>query len=318
MYITAEADTDTELGSITIGDVEIYAEGQSADACLTISASSANDMGEITIGDISISLANTADATSTATGCMYLCNVTNIDVGQGGQITIGNIDLNAADVTDDYLDSACVCAYVCITGNADVNVGDITVVGGYVNGNDTLMDNFDSLTSWLDISACGDINVGDIDYSDYEASATIDVSSFDSVGIITAAQKDTVIVDNGGQNFIYLGDGLDTVCLVDDQSTSYATGLDLDIIYNFNSDDDIIETSGSGTDESVSSTSLANYAAFVTAANNADTDIFARKLVGGDDWYVAVDQDGDDTIDFAFIIADPSGGNLTSANFGEY
>lgn len=299
-FLSAENDGNHSIGTITAGNIDLSAIGDGACACLSMSFDSSDANGLLTVGNIAINLdiGVTADASVTddAVACIDIAN-------EAGNLTVGNITLIAAEVTASYDATADVCACVTLEASTTagvLTVGNITVVGGYQNvGGDA--DNFAMLscagTSWLDL--VGDsITVGNIDYSGYEAAATIDVSAWDGAAIIKGAQDDTTITVNDGKNTIYLGDGSDTVNL-GANATGPTAAATIDVIYDFTAGDDVLDGDVSGTSFAYNS-NASSYDSFITAASNGflnlDYDVYAARV--GGDTYVAFNLDGDTDLDF--------------------
>ncbi len=299
-FISAENDGNHSIGAITAGNIDLDITGDGACACLSMSFDSSDANGLLTVGNIAINLdiGVTADASVTddAVACIDIAN-------EAGNLTVGNITLIAAEVTASYDATADVCACVTLEASTTagvLTVGNITVVGGYQNvGGDA--DNFAMLscagTSWLDL--VGDsITVGNIDYSGYEAAATIDVSAWDGAAIIKGAQDDTTITVNDGKNTIYLGDGSDTVNL-GANATGATAAATIDVIYNFEAGDDVLDGNVTGTDFAYNS-NASSYDSFIAAATNGMTnlnyDVYAARV--GGDTYVAFNTDGDTDLDF--------------------
>lgn len=299
-FISAENDDNHSIGTITAGDITMSVTGDGAAATLSMSYTSSDMTGLTTVGNISINMDIGVTADAVVTDDAYA----NIDIcTDAGDLKVGNITLVAAEVTASYDATADVCAEVTLeasTTSGSVTVGNITVVGGYANsGGDA--DNFRMLsgdsTSWLDL--VGDsITVGNIDYSGYEADATIDVSDWDGAAIIRGAQDDTDITVNDGKNTIYLGDGSDTVNLGANATGATAVAT-IDVIYNFDAGDDVL--AGGVTDSDFAYNSNAsNYDSFLNAATNGMTnlgyEVYAARV--GGDTYVAFNTDGDSDLDF--------------------
>ena len=145
--------------------------------------------------------------------------------------------------------------------------------------------------------------MGNIDYSDYESTATIDVSTWKGAGHIWAAQDDTTIYDNATQNIITLGDGSDYVYLTNTATTDETNAAAIDQIIDFTHGDDQIQIDLNAADFAFKTAGLTDYASFLTWATAAlaDNTALADVAVGvfGGNSYVAVDVDGGGTLDFA-------------------
>lgn len=318
-----------DVGDIKIGDLTLMASGESADVNVSVSVNSDTGViGLVELGNIDITVANTEDAYSSAS--------VSVDVYADGDLKVGDITLvqgdmagwgpnstdgywyniydsdgddigDAYDVTEEWSAADMYANVSLSSGYGDLVIGDITVSGGYKvatpqdeNQSVDYNDNFDSLESWMDLYADGTITVGDINYSGYERAAYLDVEGYLGAKNITAAQDDTYIVDNKGQNTINLGAGNDTVQLVN-ENTGKATAAAVDVIVNFNGAKDTINLEFDWSDFAVNATDAGTYANFLVDAETADKDIYAGKV--GNDYYVAFDKDGGNAVDFVIKLA---------------
>jgi hypothetical protein len=319
--VTAEVD----IGQVQVGDIDISVTGgkgavdvaSDTDAQwgqVDIYVCAGDTLAGLTVGDISVTLANNPSASADVDGWLTI-------EADGGALTVGDISISAIEMTAGAAkfvsEAAEVRAVNFVSGTAEgfylygdkgVTVGDITVVGGYLgysgtaDKTGTVLDNFGTLTTLLNISkTSGDITVGDVDYSGYEAAASIDVSTWKGAANIMAAQDDTVIKDNVTKNVITLGDGDDSVYLLEGATTDESSEANIDEIINFEHGVDRIyidTTSGAAT--SVSKTSgLATYADFLAwaaTATGAGNDL-AIGIVGSNT-YVAIDKDNGSAVDF--------------------
>lgn len=308
------------IGDITFGDLNLMASGSSADVDFDVYVDSDTGViGMVTLGNIDILVANTEEATEEAR--------VSVTVDADGDLTVGDISLTQGDMTDwggnytttssgDISSRADMWAHVDLSAwNGDLVVGDITVTGGYVTteSGDT-NDNYSYIGSqnneWLELYAYnGTITVGDIDYSGYERAATIDVSDWLGAANIKASQGGSTIMDNDGQNTITLGDGADTVVLGNGNSGK-ATAADADVIIGFDSAEDVIDLDIAGSDFAIDSSGT-TYANFLSAAEGANKDIYAAKV--GSDYYVAIDTDNGDGVDFVIKLVGVS--TVSSADF---
>ena len=292
-FISAENNDNNDIGVITVGDVFVAASGDSAFASLSMSFTSADNIGLATVGNVAIDLATTDAALTAASARFYF-------ESDAGDVTIGDISLTAAPVTTaDYVATAIMNAYVYLTADTTdgiLTVGDISVVGGLENSA-TVADNFGNLTGWLNLS--GDtINIGNIDYSGYEAAATIDLTGSKGAAVILAAQDDTDITLNGSQNAVTLDGGDDNVTVA--KNTTGATAqATIDSITGFTSGSDTITVDLAASDFAFGGTA-ASYDAFLAAATsgsqNNGYEIYAAKV--GSDTFVAFNASGDYNIDF--------------------
>ena len=106
-------------------------------------------------------------------------------------------------------------------------MGNVTVSGG-----DGEIDNFATLTSWLSLTAGGDITIGNVDYSDYGTGAMIDVSGSSRARRRSSVRMTTIpITDNIGANAVTGGDGADIFNFLD-ANTGMALGS-IDQILDF-------------------------------------------------------------------------------------
>ncbi len=286
-----------DIGDVVIGNIAVSASGEDAAASALFYFSDTGDsVNSVTLGNIALNLANTADALTDAE--------LDVQIYACGDVTIGNISLVQGAVTDDFVATAGVDASVTVDVTGDITIGNISVVGGFVNSTSAQLDDFNSLTGWLSLTAGGDITIGDVDYSGYELDATIDVSGFEGAAHVKAAQGDTTITLNDTKNIVTLYDGDDVVNVdVSTAKEDFSVAANVDEIIGFTTlKDDIGITGANGTDFAFV-TSNATYAAFLTAAEDAifndGTDIYARKV--GSDVYVAVNASGGDD-EIAYVI----------------
>lgn len=310
------------IGTVTFGNVDLNAAGDSAWAGASIWLDDTGDtVGLATVGDITLTASNTKAA------------ITGADVGftmdSNGSVTVGDIAVAAGAATASFATAATVDFYLNINTGNNLTVGNITVTGGSRNdgiddiaGNadDALLDNLDVLTTWLGLTetGSGSITIGNVDYSGYETSATINVSGFKGAANITAAQGDTVITDNKSKNVITLDSGDDTVNMSAITSTTDKTSATaIDEIISFTSGKDLIsiDTTAGVSDFAFVTSAAADYASFLTAANaamtNDGTDIYARKV--GADMYVAIESNADGLVDFVVKLSGVS--TVTAADF---
>lgn len=289
------------IGTVTFGDVNLTAAGDGAWAGASIWLSDTGDaVGLATVGDITLNGSNTKAATQGA------------DVGftmdSNGSITVGDITVAAGAAAATFANAATVDFYVDIVTGNNLTVGNIMVTGGSINSNTVSMDNLADLTTWLALSetGSGSITIGNVDYSGYNAAATINVSGFKGAAVITAAQDDTFITLNTTKNVVNLDSGSDTVDVLTG-GTLKATVDVIDVINSFTSGSDLIriDTSAGQTDFAYVSSASADYAAFLASAGSAmsidGTDFYARKV--GADLYLAVDQDNGGAVDFVIKLA---------------
>lgn len=296
------------IGTVTFGNIDLTAAGHNAWAGAFIYLSDTGDtVGLATVGDITLNGSNTILATRGAD--------VSFTMYSNGSIKVGDIAVAAGAVTALFVDSATVEFDLDIGTGNNLTVGNITVTGGFVNdpdgipdnGDELVLDNLGVLTNWMNLyeTGSGSITVGNVDYSGYEAAATIDVSAFETVGTITAAQDDTnITLNTSTKNVVILGAGDDTVD-VGTGGTLKLTAAVIDVINNFTTGSDVIEIDTTGDfDFDFVSLAAANYAAFLVAADAAmsgGTDIYVGKV--GSDLYLAVDQDTGGAVDFVIKLA---------------
>lgn len=320
----ADADFDLEIGNdgtldienigdIKVGNLDLMASGSSAEVDVFIYADTDSGViGTMTLGNIDILVANTEEADTAAT--------VSVTVDAYGDLTVGDITLTQGDMTDwgtndttGEDNDADMNAYVDLDSwNGDLVVGDITVTGGYLTASSDANDNYDYVgvdnSGWLELYADGTITVGDIDYSGYERAATIEVDTWLGAANIKASQGGSTITDNATKNTITLGDGADTVILLN--GNSGLTAEDADVIIDFDSAEDLIDLNLSGSEFEVDSSGT-TFADFLSDAQGADKDIYAAKV--GSDYYVAIDTDGGDAVDFVIKLVGVS--NVSSSDF---
>ncbi len=312
-YETSATVDIENIGDIKVGNLVLMASGSSADVDVDIYANTDTGViGTMTLGNIDILVANTEEADTAAK--------VSVTVDAYGDLTVGDITLEQGDMTDwgtnetgDGDNDADMFAYVDLDSwNGDLIVGDITVTGGYLTESDDSNDNYDYVgvdnSGWLELYADGTITVGDIDYSGYERAATIEVDTWLGAANIKASQGGSTITDNATKNTITLGDGADTVILLN--GNSGLTAADADVIIDFDSAEDLIDLNLSGSEFEVDSSGT-TFADFLSDAQGADKDIYAAKV--GSDYYVAIDTDGGDAVDFVIKLVGVS--NVSSSDF---
>jgi hypothetical protein len=147
-----------------------------------------------------------SDAATAATGALHV--VTNGK--SGGDITIGNISVGSSGIVTTKTAAANM-ANVHVTATStdgNVTVGNVTVTGGVIDKALNQVDNLEALTSWLKLTAGGDITIGNVDYSGYagagKAANLIDVSGFAGAAVIKGSTGGSTITDNDGTNAITL------------------------------------------------------------------------------------------------------------------
>jgi hypothetical protein len=313
-WIDIDVTADQDMGAVTVGDVTIAESGGKTGtsnwAGISMCFSAGDQMGAVTVGDVTMTLSNAVSATVDAVGYFTL----DVYGSSGGNTTVGDITVSAAEVasgTAGYVfDTATVSADFNIYSDGNLVIGDITVAdGGYegysstLDATATVLDNFGTLTTWLDLSVAAGktITVGAVDYSGYQGAATIDVSAWKGAGVINAAQDDTTITDNKTKNVITLAGGDDLVILNAGATTDESAEANIDQIIAFTHGKDMIQidnTTGGASTFAFKTTGLADYTAFLAWAQGAvSTDDIAVGIAGGNT-YVAIDNDGGGTVDF--------------------
>jgi len=292
---------DNTIGPVTVGNVSLVAKAGEFSSATAYAAFCLTDTGDSvglsTVGNITLNATLAASATQSADA-----EVT-FDFYSNGDIKVGNIVAVAGAVTDNMDNSASMNFTVSLSStDGNVTVGNITVSGGQENSTSALLDDLDVLTSWLGLTAGGDITVGNIDYRGYANDATIDVSDWEGAAVIYAAQGDTYIYDNLTKNTIYLGAGDDTVEMVSAGVTINKNDVTkIDEIIGFSSGNDVIDfdTTFGDNDFVFVSGFTGSYADFLADAadsmDNDGTDVFAAKV--GNSVYVAVDDNNNGTVD---------------------
>jgi hypothetical protein len=317
------------VGQITLGDITLSGTNENvaaaqdtgddwAGAGVYISADQGATVAGLAIGDIDITLTNSVDdSTAFATASAYNVVYGSLYADLDADVSVGNISIaTVLDSTVDVeSDGLLFCAVVDLDADGgDITIGDITVSGGASDTASNALDNLATLSSWLVLTTTGDITVGDIDYSGYDAAASIDVSGYAGAANIMASAGGTVITVNTTQNMITLGAGDDTVVYADDEDSG-TTYADIDMISGFDAGDDTIDLSfATGTTVEVAG-AVADYATFLTLAANAvdflDAAVFAMN--DGDNTYVAVDSNDDQTIDFVIQLT-----GVTTVTAGDF
>jgi hypothetical protein len=325
--IGTNATTDDSVGTVTIGDITLTAKSANTAANLDATADvaeagvdiEADYTGAVLVGDISLTLTNSINAANTnATKALDVAAAYVTISADEATLTVGDISVSAINNTASTVsieDSANdkmfdVAVSLDASGQALV-VGDITVSGGSEDTADTVLDNLANLTGWLTLSGSS-ITVGDVDFSGYDAAATIDVSAWKGAAEITASAGGSEITVNKYKNTITLGAGADTVVWEENESrTAGATKVaELDVVIGFkHGTDDIDLTFATGATKAGGDT-WGNYDQFLAAAQAADEDAFIG--IVGDDTYIAVDGDNGNAVDFVIKLAGVT--NVTTAD----
>ncbi|NDB69884.1 MAG: hypothetical protein EB015_18165, partial [Methylocystaceae bacterium] len=166
----------------------------------------------------------------------------------------------------------------------------------------------DTNTSFIAISAGGDITIGDVDFSGYSNSATIDVSwtDYGAANIIGSSQDD-IITGNSDDNVITGGDGVDTIDLSDGGTDTIVTNAgdsgtttgNVDEITGFTTGDDLLDfnlVAGSAQNTVFDGSNYASLALFKAAANDALNSTVKYFIADdGTDTWVAVNRGSGDS-----------------------
>lgn len=287
-----DASSADTVGTTTIGNVTLTANGESASADFSVSLTADVSVGKLTVGDFDVSI---------DPGAKKAGNSVEVDIYSYGDIELGDITVNAA--TPGATDNAMTYTvdFDISSTAGDVTIGNITVIGGGYQEQSKasgLADNLDTLTSWLDLSAGGDITIGNVDYSAYQAEATIDVSGFKGAAEIKGGVKADTITDNSGTNSIWGGAGADEFNFV---TTNTGKTLEtMDKIMDFsNSQGDKLFFGALTVDASnYTEATATSFADFVTGSNAADKAVYVGLITGVNGLVVAVDHNTDGTVDF--------------------
>jgi len=300
------------VGVLEVGDVNLTANGKSAYAGMYISSDYMERNAGIVVGDLNMVVNNVVDTATTNTATVSL-SIDNYE----GSITIGDINLSTAflDAKDN---KSFVAAYVNLDasdedgdGNtANITIGDITVSGG-----DGIIDNFATLTGWLQLSADDDITIGTINYSGYGADADLDISGFTTVtAVIGSANDDTITVGKQTATQLTGGAGADTFVI--DTTYDAKTLATIHKILDFsNAQGDMIDAGITPPDATeYGEGSYANFDAFLTSADAANKHIYVGLV--GSDGFVAIDNNGDNTVDSVIMLVGLNSlGNIDLASF---
>jgi len=279
------ATATTSIGATTIGNVTMQVKGTNADGWFYVYESAGVGIGTTTIGDFDLSVGNAAKKTGASVD-VFISNTVS-DVVIGDIKLVGSTVRAAGDATMTY--TADFYAYA----GDDLTIGNIAVSGG-----DGAADNFANLTNWLSASAGGSVTLGDVDYSGYGAKATIDVSSFDGVGAIKGGSKADTITDNKDTNVITGGAGADTFNFVN--TNTGKTLATMDQITDFTLGSDVIKAGFTVAPPGVTEYGEDNYAtfsAFNSAANAGNKEVWVGNITGTG-LVAAIDWNNDGTVDY--------------------
>ncbi|MDD5319225.1 MAG: DUF4214 domain-containing protein [Methylococcales bacterium] len=283
-----------DVGSVTVGDVSIVADGTST-VDFSVSVTASGDAGVLTVGNISIdtTISSTADVTLNASGVI------------DGDITIGGFSL-AGSETGAYDGGQLFVGGLGFSG--DVNLGDISV-GVSLTGiaGASTAPSMDLTSVLAGVLTTGDITIGSVDYSglvlDWTAAATdtgngvtIDLTGYLGNTSVIGSDYNDEIDDNTGTNQLTGGDGADL--FVFDTTQTNKTLATMDRVLDFsNSGGDKLNVGVVPTVGTYAEGSFTDFAAFNSAANAADEEVFVGAVTGSD-LIVAADFDGNGAVDF--------------------
>ena len=301
-----------DIGSLNVGDISIAATEPTSTADVTdsfvgieISNTASGDAGEINVGDIDVDVS--ADAT------------VSIDIDSFGgtndaDVNIGNLDIAGAGVFTLAIGQDVATASLDYTG--DVTIGDITVSTG--GSNDLGIGGATDILAGV-VTVGGMVTLGDIDYSAYGASASIDVSGYDGVGSIVGSAFADMITDNDGTNSLTGGAGADVFSFVGtNANTTEATA---DEVTDFVSGLDTIQidtAAGVFTADTYFEGTYASFADFMAGAATQMTSAPEDNLVAGqvgNDVFLAIDLDDGDAVDTVIKL---TGVDIGDLNFADY
>jgi hypothetical protein len=353
MYLTAGDDIGDIVGGpapdMSIGNVDILADGASAFAFFSFAASAGDFLGDLSVGNLSLDVygssafagayiftSGTAWGNNNTVGnidlfvdndpAAVLSAIASVSIDVQGNLSVGNISMTEGTqsaLADNF-------GYVYLTSqNGNLVVGDITVTGGFGDNDNFAFLGEDSTAGyivnlpvapyeWLFASAVGSVTVGDVDYSGYEKYSVIDVSQWKGAENIWASYNATSgvgsdIYDNDTKNVFHLNSGSDFVYM--DAGNSGMTADTADQFIGFDRTDiDVIFVDMAPWDEFVSNTTNGTFDQFLTNAQTADADIYAQKV--GGDYFVAFDVDDDDTVDYTIQIVGAT--SVLESDFGAW
>lgn len=343
--LTGEMDIDVDaagdIGAIKVGDVTLSATESDAKIDSDLLAGGKLTSASFGVVDITTSTATTANANASFDvslngGTDGALTVKELDIDAGASATKaasvtvtlasgdGNIALTdgiEAGGTEGAAGKATVDVNITTSATGTVSIGDVTVTGAATT--------YDKLgvvaaNSWVDVDAtAGNVTIGDIDYSGYSGSATIDLygagaNAWKGGETIKASSGGSTITGNLEQNTIVLSEtsNADDVVFkgIQDNKLDLATA---DYIDNFKSADDTISVVVTTAGAAVDGGAYTTYGAFITDANTSlatggggtNSAYFAD---AGDYYIVAVDQNSDGTADYLFKV---EADTLTTGDF---
>ncbi len=281
-----------DVGSVALGDVSIVADGTST-VDFSVSVTASGDAGVLTVGNISIdtTISSTADVTLNASGVI------------DGDITIGGFSL-AGSETGAYDGGQLFVGGLGFSG--DVNLGDISV-GVSLTGIAGTAPSMDLTSILASVSTTGGITIGSVDYSglvlDWTAAnadagngVTIDLTGYLGNTSVIGSDYNDEIDDNTGTNQLTGGDGADL--FVFDTTQTNKTLATMDQVLDFsNSGGDKLNVGVVPSVATYAEGSFTDFAAFNSAANAADEEVFVGAVTGSD-LIVAADFDGNGAVDF--------------------
>jgi len=320
--VSVDFSVSGDAGSTTIGDINLSVLDLAA-ATVEINVSGSQDVGDMTVGDITLTVGDTGlTFTTTTTADGYdVGSVAIVSLTVAGDndpnLIVGNITLNLEGASTNYLSTTNGdLGLVYLAADGDITIGDITITGigdftfdGNTHTTDAL--------SWIAADAGGTVTIGDVDFSGYEQSASIDVSWASGAGHIIGSAQDDTITGNDDANIISGGEGADVIIITDNVTTSAdgsaaidtiltdagdsGDGTDataLDEITGFTADEDLLDfnlVAGTAANTVVDGSGYATLALFRAAANDALNSTIKYFIADdGTDTWVAVNRGSGD------------------------
>lgn len=283
-----------EVGAITVGNVVMTAIGEGASAYFNLSVDASDSSGTLTVGNISLAITGAAKKTGTEID-VYLSNSASEG---GGDVVVGNITLSSTSVRASDDTAMSYDADVSIYADGDIRVGNITVIGGDV---DSEINDWGTLANWLTLSADGSVTVGNVDYSGYTGKSSvtneIDLSDFRGAAVIKGSARKDNIYDTEDTNQITGGSSADKFTFSSDNSGKTLSSMDKIMDFSY-SGGDTIDVGSAGSSAEYMEASFAGFSDFVSAANAGDKSIYVGNVTGAGGLIIAVDEDGDDSVDY--------------------
>ncbi len=276
-----------DVGSVTVGDVSIAATGLTP-VFFGVFVSASGDAGELNIGNISF------DTTVDALISMSLSSTGGL---VDGDINIAGLSFNGTGST---LYNG---AFLSITTTGDVSLGDLNVGLSIADVANTLPDL--DLTNLL--GGLVDSITGTVDYSNLALSWTagnadagngvvINLTGYKGNTKVIGSDYNDNILDNTGINHLTGGGGADL--FVFDTANTGKTLTTMDQVLDFtNTDGDKLDVGVNPNPGTYAEQSFTDFAAFNSAANAADKEVFVGAVTGSD-LIVASDFNSDGNVDF--------------------